>query len=103
MSRHVLSIAALLQTLSFATGACGLEAEVIHQDPALAFLAYDDEHHCMDFANLDTLKGESKDHSPSRGETGVNHLAFTSKCLGAGCRVSAFGTRTFLCYFRVRT
>lgn len=58
------------------------EAEVIHQDPALAFLAYDDEHHRLAFANLDVLKGEAKEHSPSHGEIGVNHVAFTFKSLG---------------------
>lgn len=32
------------------------EAEVVHQDPALAFLTYDDEHHRFAFANLELLK-----------------------------------------------
>jgi len=31
-------------------------ADVVHQDPALAFLAYDDEHHRFAFANLAVLK-----------------------------------------------
>jgi len=31
------------------------EADVVHQDPALAFLAYDDEHHRFAFANLALL------------------------------------------------
>ena len=31
------------------------EAEVFHQDAALAFLTYDDEHHRFAFANLDLL------------------------------------------------
>jgi len=55
------------------------EAEIIHQDPALAFLAYDDEHHRFAFANLDALKGESKGPEPvdGQGELGVNHVAFT--------------------------
>lgn len=59
------------------------EAEVVHQDPALAFLAYDDEHHRLAFANLDVLKGEEKDPGPSQGEIGVNHVAFTFENLGA--------------------
>ena len=39
------------------------EAEVVHQDPALAFLTYDDEHHRFAFANLDLLNpgGSGKD------------------------------------------
>ena len=32
------------------------EAEVVYQNPALAFLTYDDEHHRFAFANLDVLK-----------------------------------------------
>ncbi|MGI9326338.1 MAG: VOC family protein [Pseudomonadales bacterium] len=58
------------------------EAEVVHQDSALAFIAYDDEHHRLAFANLDILKSERKDHSSSQGEIGVNHVAFTFKSLG---------------------
>lgn len=57
------------------------EAEVVHQDPALAFLAYDDEHHRLAFANLDALKGPGGD-TPSHGEIGVNHVAFTFENLG---------------------
>ena len=58
------------------------EAEVIHEDPALAFLAYDDEHHRLAFANLDVLKGEAKGGLPSQPEIGVNHVAFTYENLG---------------------
>jgi len=52
------------------------EAEVVYENPALAFLTYDDEHHRFAFANLDVLKpgGDSRDH---RGEIGVNHVAYT--------------------------
>ena len=52
------------------------EAEVVHQDPALAFLTYDDEHHRFAFANLDLLNpgGSGKD---DRGSIGVNHVAYT--------------------------
>ncbi len=52
------------------------EAEVVYQNPALAFLTYDDEHHRFAFANLDLLKpgGTSADN---RGEIGVNHVAYT--------------------------
>ncbi len=57
------------------------EADVVHQDPALAFLAYDDEHHRLAFANLDILKGEAREDSPDYGEIGVNHVAFTFESL----------------------
>jgi catechol-2,3-dioxygenase len=52
------------------------EAEIVHRDPALAFLTYDDEHHRFAFANLDLLKpdGASPD---DRGQIGVNHVAYT--------------------------
>ncbi len=52
------------------------EATVVYQNPALAFLTYDDEHHRFAFANLDVLKagGGSAD---GRGEIGVNHVAYT--------------------------
>ncbi len=52
------------------------EAEVVYENPALAFLTYDDEHHRFAFANLDILKpanGERDD----RGQIGVNHVAYT--------------------------
>jgi catechol-2,3-dioxygenase len=50
------------------------EAEVVYENPALAFLTYDGEHHRFAFANLDVLKpgGKSRDE---RGEIGVNHVA----------------------------
>jgi len=51
------------------------EATVVHQDPALAFLTYDDEHHRFAFANLDVLKPEAG--GPEAGEIGVNHVAYT--------------------------
>lgn len=52
------------------------EADVVYENPALAFLTYDDEHHRFAFANLDVLKpgGGSAD---DRGEIGVNHVAYT--------------------------
>jgi catechol-2,3-dioxygenase len=57
------------------------EATVVHQDPALAFLTYDDEHHRFAFANLSTLKPTS-DGGGGRGEIGVNHVAYTYANLG---------------------
>ena len=55
------------------------EAEVVHQNPALAFLTYDDEHHRFAFANMDVLKPGG---SSGRGELGVNHVAYTYACIG---------------------
>jgi len=52
------------------------EAEVVHQDPALAFLSYDDEHHRFAFANLDAL-APGKGGKDERGAIGVNHVAYT--------------------------
>ncbi|HEY5710330.1 MAG TPA: VOC family protein [Allosphingosinicella sp.] len=52
------------------------EAEVVHQDPALAFLSYDDEHHRIAIANLDLLKPDGAE-SDARGQIGVNHVAYT--------------------------
>ena len=52
------------------------EAEVVHQDPALAFLTYDDEHHRFAFANLDVLSSEGGT-ADDRGQIGVNHVAYT--------------------------
>ena len=52
------------------------EAEVVHRNPALAFLTYDGEHHRFAFANLDVLKPEA-DRMGERGDIGVNHVAYT--------------------------
>jgi catechol-2,3-dioxygenase len=51
-------------------------AKVQYQNPALAFLTYDDEHHRFALANLDVLKPGAADEEP-RGLTGVDHLAYT--------------------------
>ena len=52
------------------------QAEVVHQDAALAFMTYDDEHHRFAFANLSLLKPECKGMG-NRGDIGVNHVAYT--------------------------
>lgn len=51
-------------------------AHVVHGDPALAFLTYDDESHRFAIANLDVLKPGMAAAS-GRGEIGVNHVAYT--------------------------
>jgi catechol 2,3-dioxygenase-like lactoylglutathione lyase family enzyme len=56
------------------------EATVVHRNPALAFLTYDDEHHRFAFANLDIL---SPGGGTERGQIGVNHVAYTYANTGA--------------------
>ncbi len=52
------------------------DARVQHQDPVLAFLTYDDEHHRFAFVNMAIVDpgGEQVDRS---GEIGVDHVAYT--------------------------
>ena len=54
---------------------------MVYQNPALAFLTYDAEHHRFAIAHLDVLKpgGKSRDE---RGEIGVNHVAYTYANVG---------------------
>ena len=51
-------------------------AEIVHGDPALAFLTYDDESHRFAIANLDVLKPNAPAVS-GPGDIGVNHIAYT--------------------------
>jgi catechol-2,3-dioxygenase len=52
------------------------DARVQHQDPVLAFLTYDDEHHRFAFVNLAIVDpaGEQVDRA---GIIGVDHVAYT--------------------------
>ena len=56
------------------------EAKAVHQDPALAFLTYDDEHHRFAFGNLDIFKPDGA--AQERADVGVNHLAYTYASAG---------------------
>ena len=56
------------------------EAKVVYQNPALAFLTYDDEHHRFAFANLAAFKPTADE--VERGEIGVNHVAYTYANIG---------------------
>jgi catechol-2,3-dioxygenase len=56
------------------------DAEVQHQDPALAFLTYDGEHHRFAFANLDVLKPDATE-TEKEGLIGVDHVAYTYSSL----------------------
>jgi catechol-2,3-dioxygenase len=57
------------------------DAEVQYENPALAFLTYDDEHHRFAFANMSVLQpdGTEKD---KLGIVGVDHVAYTYASLG---------------------
>ena len=57
------------------------EAKVVYQNPAFAFLTYDDEHHRFAFANLSVLAPDSR-ASEKRDNAGVNHVAYTYANLG---------------------
>ncbi len=51
-------------------------AKVQYQNPALAFLTYDDEHHRFAFANMAVLHPEGTDTN-TLGVIGVDHVAYT--------------------------
>lgn len=57
------------------------EAKVVYQNPALAFLTYDDEHHRFAFANLSAFMPDSVEPE-TRDKAGVNHVAYTYANLG---------------------
>ena len=51
-------------------------AEVQYQDPAIAFLTYDEEHHRFAFLNMDLIDPDSGGPD-DRGVIGVDHVAYT--------------------------
>jgi catechol-2,3-dioxygenase len=53
-----------------------LDCEVRYQNPVLAFLSYDDEHHRVALVNLAVVKPEA-DEQDRRGAVGVDHVAYT--------------------------
>jgi catechol-2,3-dioxygenase len=56
------------------------DAKVQIQNPALAFLTYDDEHHRFAFANLSVLEPDGAE-SDKQGIIGVDHVAYTYSSL----------------------
>jgi catechol 2,3-dioxygenase-like lactoylglutathione lyase family enzyme len=52
------------------------DAKVQHQDPVLAFVTYDDEHHRFAFINLSAVDPEGQ-LGDTRGARGVDHVAYT--------------------------
>lgn len=51
-------------------------AKIQYQDPALAFLTYDDEHHRFAIANMSVLH-PAGDETERSGDIGVDHVAYT--------------------------
>ena len=56
------------------------EAKVVYQNPAFAFLTYDEEHHRFAFANMSIFKPDAVEGV--RSDTGVNHVAYTYDNVG---------------------
>ena len=52
------------------------DARVQYQNPALAFLTYDDEHHRFAFIDLEVLRPNG-DNTDLRSLVGVDHVAYT--------------------------
>lgn len=52
-----------------------LDAKVRHQNPVLAFLSYDDEHHRIALVNLAVVHPDTS--NDKRGTVGVDHVAYT--------------------------
>ena len=52
-----------------------LDAKVRHQNPVLAFLSYDDEHHRIALVNLAVVHPDTS--NDRRGAVGVDHVAYT--------------------------
>src|ERR1043166_7168010 len=57
------------------------EATVQYQNPAFAFLTYDDEHHRFAFANMSVINPDGADMNAS-SKVGVNHVAYTFSSVG---------------------
>jgi hypothetical protein len=58
------------------------DAKVQHQNPAQAFLTYDDELHRFAFANLAVLQPDGAEVD-KHGQIGVDHVAYTYASLQA--------------------
>jgi catechol 2,3-dioxygenase-like lactoylglutathione lyase family enzyme len=57
------------------------EAKVQCQNPAFAFLTYDDEHHRFAFVNMSVVSPDGVETSAAN-KIGVNHVGYTYKNLG---------------------
>lgn len=56
-------------------------ATIQHQNPALAFLTYDDEHHRVALLNLDVVQPGGEPSGVPRCSPGVDHVAYTYRSL----------------------
>jgi len=57
-------------------------AKVQHENPAMAFLTYDDEHHRFALLNLAVVDPDGTPESDRRGAVGVDHVAYTNGSVG---------------------
>ena len=57
-------------------------AKVQHENPVLAFLTYDDEHHRFAFVNLAVIDPKGTLETDGRGAVGVDHVAYTLASVG---------------------
>jgi len=57
------------------------EAKVQYQNPAFAFLTYDDEHHRFAFANMSVLNPDGIE-TDAVSKVGVNHVGYTFPNVG---------------------
>src|SRR6185369_12597082 len=57
------------------------EAKVQYQNPAFAFLTYDDEHHRFAFANMSVFNPDGLEMD-ANSKVGVNHVAYTFSSAG---------------------
>jgi len=51
-------------------------ASIQYQNPALAFLTFDEEHHRFAFADLGVIRPDDPDDKDDRGMIGVDHVAW---------------------------
>jgi catechol-2,3-dioxygenase len=56
------------------------QARIQHQNPAMAFLTYDDEHHRLAFVDL-AVVAPDQEGSEKPGLVGVEHIAYTFRSL----------------------
>jgi catechol-2,3-dioxygenase len=56
-------------------------ATIQHQNPALAFLTYDEEHHRVALLNLELVQPDGEPAGVPRRTPGVDHVAYTYACL----------------------
>jgi len=76
------------------------DAKVQYENPALAFLTYDGEHHRFAFANLEVLQPNAREKD-RRGVIGVDHVAYTyasvNDLLENYAQLKAQGIRPYWC------